>query len=184
MVYLEGMKRVFSTLIVVAGLTVMFGFATQTAHAQSTTLSPEQIEHIRSNCVTIKSTLNQLHASDALLRVNRGQVYESMVSKLMDPFNSRLSNNRLDSKATSLVITGYRTNLEAFRTDYKRYEEKLSLAIRLDCSEDPEVFYNTIEEARVLRSKVHEDVGKLHRSIDDYRAAVGDFLLNYERLSQ
>lgn len=178
------MKRIFSTLIVATGLTVLFGFAAQTAHAQSTTLTPEQIEHIRSNCVTIKSTLNQLHASDALLRVNRGQVYESMASKLMDPFNSRLSNNRLDSKATSVVTASYRSALDSFRADYKSYEEKLSQAIRIDCSSDPEKFYTTIEQARVLRTKVHEDVGKLHRLIDDYRTVVDDFLLNYERISE
>lgn len=178
------MKRFLSVLFVTTGLTILLGFAAQTAHAQSTTLSQEQIEHIRSNCVTIKSTLSQLHASDALLRVNRGQMYESMVSKLMDPFNSRLSNNRLDAKATSVVTTGYRTSLDAFRTDYKNYEEKLSKAIRIDCANDPQALYTAVEEARVLRAKVHEDVLKLHRSIDDFRSAVGDFLLNYERLSE
>lgn len=178
------MKRAISTLIVIAGFTVLFGFAAQTAHAQSTQLSPQQVEHIRSNCTTAKSTLTQLHASDALLRVNRGQIYESMASKLMDPFNSRLNNNRLDSKATTVVSTSYRSALDTFRVDYKNYEEKLSKAIRIDCSNNPETFFYTVEEARALRNKVHEDVGKLHLLIDDYRVAVGDFLLNFERLSE
>lgn len=178
------MKRVLFTLILAAGLTVIFGFAAQTAHAQSTQLTSEQIERIRSNCTSTKSTLTQLHASDALLRVNRGQVYESMASKLMEPFNSRLSNNRLDSKATSVVTSSYRSSLDAFRSDYKSYEEKLSRAIRIDCTTDPETYYYTIEEARELRKKVHESVNKLHRYIDDYRTAVGDFLLNYERLAE
>jgi len=178
------MKRVFSMLIAATVLTVLLGITTQTVHAQSTTLTVDQIERIRVNCTSTKSTLNQLHASDALLRVNRGQVYESMASKLMDPFNSRLSNNRLDAKATSVVTSSYRTGLDTFRTNYKNYEEKLSSAIRIDCTEQPESFYRTLEEARALRSKVHDDVTKLHRYIDDYRSAVGDFLLNYERLSE
>jgi hypothetical protein len=178
------MKRVLFILATVAALTVLLGATVQTAHAQSTTLTQEQIEHIRSNCTTIKSTLNQLHASDALLRVNRGQVYESMASKLMDPFNSRLGNNRLDAKATSAVTTSYRTALDAFRVDYIAYEVKLSSAIRIDCFNEPEQFFETIEQARTLRNKVHDDVKKLHRYIDDYRSAVGDFLLNYERLSE
>jgi len=178
------MIRALSTLAVVAALTVLFGLSAQTAHAQSTSLTSEQIDHIRSNCTTIKSTLNQLHASDALLRVNRGQVYESMASKLMGPFNSRLSNNRLDARATSAVTTSYRTALDAFRSNYKSYEEKLSSAIRIDCFNQPELFYNTIEQARINRAKVHDDVLKLHRSIDDYRSAVGDFLLNFERISE
>lgn len=178
------MMRVLSTLATIAALTVLFGLTVQTAHAQSTSLTADQIEHIRSNCTSTKSTLNQLHASDALLRVNRGQVYESMASKLMDPFNSRLGNNRLDAKATLAVTVSYRTALDSFRNDYKAYEEKLSSAIRIDCIDEPELFYNTIEQARVNRAKVHDDVTKLHRYIDDYRSAVGDFLLNYERVSE
>lgn len=177
------MKRIFSTLATIAALAVLFGLTAQTAHAQSTSLTADQIERIRSNCTSIKSTLNQLHASDALLRVNRGQVYESMASKLMDPFNSRLSNNRLDAKATSTVTASYRTALDSFRDDYKSYEEKLSSAIRIDCINEPELLHNTIEQARVNRAKVHDNVTKLHRYIDDYRSAVGDFLLNYERVS-
>lgn len=178
------MMRVLSALVGVAALTVLLGIAAQTAHAQAVILTPDQIEHIKSNCTSIKSTLNQLHASDALLRVNRGQIYESMASKLMDPFNSRLSNNGLDSKATSVVTTSYRTSLDTFRVDYKNYEEKLSAAIDIDCTKQPDLFYATTEQARELRAKVHDDVTKLNRNIDDYRSAVSDFLLNYERISQ
>ncbi len=176
--------RVISALIAVAALTVLFGMVAQTAHAQPGALTADQIDHIKTNCTSIKSTLNQLHASDALLRVNRGQVYESMASKLMDPFNTRLNNNRLDSKATSVVTTSYRTQLDTFRTDYINYEQKLSSAIRVDCTAQPELFYSTLEDARTLRSTVHDDVGKLNRYIDDFRSSVNDFLLNYERISQ
>jgi hypothetical protein len=178
------MKRGLYTLMLAAALAVVLALAAQTAHAQSTTLTDDQIDRIRSNCTSIKSTLNQLHASDALLRVNRGQVYESMASKLMDPFNSRLSNNRLDSKATSVVTQNYRTALDTFRNDYREYEVKLSSALRMDCSKDPVQFHDTIAQARLLRVKVHDDVVKLHRFIDDYRTAVGDFLLNYERVAE
>jgi hypothetical protein len=178
------MKRGLYTLMLATALTVVLTLAAQTAQAQSTTLTDDQIDRIRSNCTSIKSTLNQLHASDALLRVNRGQVYESMASKLMDPFNSRLSNNRLDSKATSVVTQNYRTALDTFRNDYREYEVKLSSALRMDCSKDPVQFHDTIAQARLLRVKVHDDVVKLHRFIDDYRTAVGDFLLNYERVAE
>ena len=178
------MKRALFTLAFVAVITALFAVSTHTAQAQSKALTSDQIERIRGNCTSIKSTLNQLHASDALLRVNRGQVYESMATRLMDPFNARLNNNRLDAKATSVVTTSYRNALDTFRSDYKLYEEKLAGAIRIDCTTQPEQFYSNLEEARTLRSKVHDDVTKLHRYIDDYRTAVGDFLLNFERISQ
>lgn len=147
-------------------------------------LSPEQTQQVKANCVSIKNSLNQLHASDALLRVNRGQVYESVASKLMDNFNNRLSINSLDNKAMTTVTANYRTALNNFRTDYIAYEQKLSAAIKIDCSTQPNSFHNAVLEARKLREKVHDDVLKLHRLIDDYRTSVGDFLLNFERLSK
>lgn len=147
-------------------------------------LTDEQRAKITSNCVVIKSSLEQLHASDALLRVNRGQVYESLATNLMEPFNTRLSNNRLDSSAMTTVTSQYRTALNQFRTDYIAYEQKLAEAIKIDCSSQPDKFHDAVLVARSLRSTVHDDIQKLHRSIDDYRLSVGDFLLNYERISR
>lgn len=151
------------------------------AQAQQATLSDEQLTKIQTNCVTIKNTLSQLHASDALLRVNRGQMYESIAGRLMDNFNSRLGSNRLDARATTTVTSTYRGLLDTFRQNYKLYEQKVSEAIRVDCTKDPQRFHNLIIQARELRSVVHGDVQKLHRSIDDYRNAVNDFKLNFER---
>jgi hypothetical protein len=151
--------------------------------ASAEDLTPDQAARVKENCVSIKSSLSQLHASDALLRVNRGQVYESMGTKLMDTFNDRLASNRLDTKAMNTVTTNYRSALTTFRTDYIAYEQKLSETIRIDCATQPNTFHAALEQARTLRAKVHEDVLRLHRLIDDYRNSVSDFLLNYERVS-
>lgn len=176
------MRRIFFVVAVsVLSIGLLASLGGTAAKAED--LSPDQIERVKSNCVSIKNSINQLHATDALLRVNRGQLYESMASKLMDNFNSRLSQNSLDNKAMTTVTSNYRTALTKFRTDYIAYEQKLSEAIRIDCTQQPNTFHNTILEARKLRATVHEDVKKLHRVIDDYRSSVGDFLLNYERLS-
>ena len=166
--------------ILSVGAVALFG-ATPT-YAED--LTPEQTARVKANCSSIKTSLNQLHASDALLRVNRGQMYESVASKLMDSFNTRLGTNRLDNKAMTTVTTNYRTALNTFRTDYIAYEQKLSEAIRIDCVAQPNTFHNTIVETRELRKTVHDDVVKLHRIIDDYRSSVNDFLLNYERVSE
>ncbi len=155
------------------------------AQAQATPPITDEIrQKIVTNCVSIKNTLSQLHASDALLRVNRGQAYESMATKVMDNFNDRLSSNHLDNKATTTVTGQYRTALATFRTDYIAYEQKLSEALKMNCAARPDQFYETVGEARALRTIVHEDVQKLHRVLDDYRSSVGDFSLNYDRISQ
>jgi len=177
------MRRfLFVTVAALASLGLLLSLVSTPAHAED--LTPEQADRVKTNCISIKGSLNQLHASDALLRVNRGQVYESMATKLMDNFNGRLSNNRLDNKAMVTVTSNYRSALNTFRTDYITYEQKLSEAIRIDCSTQPNTFHAAVEEARELRKIVHEDITKLHRLIDDYRTSVNGFLVNFERIAE
>lgn len=154
----------------------------QNTSAQST-LSDKQRQRIIDNCSTIKTTLNQLHASDALLRVNRGQIYESMSSNLMANFNARLNSNNHDIKGFQVVTNGYQGALNDFRSSYQQYERQLSAVIRIDCTKEPVAFHVALQDARSKREKVHDNVVRLHQYIDDYRSAVNDFLINYERLS-
>ncbi|RWZ78300.1 MAG: hypothetical protein EOT05_00860 [Candidatus Microsaccharimonas sossegonensis] len=156
-------------------------FALQTSYAN--TLSDDQKSRIQANCLSIKGSLNQLHASDALLRVNRGQIYESMGTKLMNSFNSRLNNNGLDNKGLVSVTNAYQAALTTFRADYQLYEQQLSTTINIDCSKEPAAFHSALEDARTKRLKVHDDVLRLNKYIDDYRSAVNDFMLNFQRVT-
>lgn len=156
--------------------------------AQGTTLTDQQIELIRSNCLSVKNTLNQLHASDALLRVNRGQIYESMSTKLMDRFNSRASNNGFGNTDLVAVTKSYGLMLDTFRLEYITYEKQLALAISIDCPNQPVEFYDAVLLARTKRSQVNADVVKLNQFIDQYQSAVNQFEKDYqasvERLKQ
>lgn len=152
----------------------------QNVKAQTVVLTESQIELVRGNCHNVKNTLNQLHASDALLRVNRGRVYESLSNRLMVPFSSRLSANGVDNRATLTVGSSYRDSLDAFRNEYRQYEQKLSQAIKIDCQAEPLLFHQTLEDARKGRKKVHDSVIKLHRVIDDYRSVANDILVNFQ----
>lgn len=143
--------------------------------AQNTSMTDQQIDKIRANCVSAKNTLNQLHVSDALLRVNRGQVYELMSTKLMNRFNSRLANNSLNNNNLVVVTTSYESMLDTFRSDYITYEEQLSSAIAIDCSKQPVAFFDAISSARTERVKVHADILKLNGYIDQYQSAVTQF---------
>jgi len=156
-------------------------FSVHTASAAE--LSDEQLGRIKANCLSIKGSLNQLHASDALLRVNRGQLYESIGARLMNNFNSRLSNNSLDNKGLVAVTQSYQTAQTNFRNSYREYEVQLSAAIRIDCTKDPEAFHNAIESARIKRATTRADVVRMNQYIDDYRSAVNDFMLNFERVT-
>lgn len=177
------MKRSL-VLIAISGLVLFGAFSVSSTSAQNTPLTSEQISLIRKNCQNVKTTLDRLHASDALLRVNRGQAYETLSTRLMEPFNNRLGNNNLDNKAMVTVAGSYRTTLDKFRNDYRLYEQKLSEAIKIDCQSRPEAFHNTLEQARDNRKKLHESVVRLHRLVDDYKLSINDFMMNYERTNR
>jgi hypothetical protein len=152
--------------------------------AQSDSMTDQQIELIRNSCSSTKNTLNQLHSSDALLRVNRGQIYESMSTKLMDKFNSRVSSNGLDNSGLISATNNYGTTLNVFRTDYITYEKQLTSTITIDCSKQPVAFYDAVTLARTERNQVHTDITKLDQSIDQYQALVDQFGKDYQTALQ
>lgn len=140
-----------------------------TTHAENAVLSDTELNYIKSNCIPAKNTLNQLHASDALLRVNRGQVYESITTKLMQRFAHRVENNKLDASSINAVLANYTAALAAFRADYIVYEQSLTTAIHADCSTSPSDFYGAVSEAKSRRLVVHSDIERLNSLIDQYQ---------------
>lgn len=152
--------------------------------AQSVPMTDQQIDLIRNNCVSTKNTLNQLHSSDALLRVNRGQIYELISTKLMEKFNSRVSDNKFNNASLVSVTNSYESMLDTFRFDYITYEKQLVLAINIDCSKQPVVFYDAVALARTDRDQVHTDVVKLNQLIDQYKLSVDQFGKDYQTALQ
>ncbi len=152
------------------------------ASAQDTPMTDAQIVQIKSSCTSAKNIMAQLHANDALLRVNRGQMYESMETKLMSRFNDRVDSNRLNSKYLATVTNDYDAALTTFRNDYQAYEESLSAALKIDCTKEPVSFYDAVADARTKRVQVHNDVVRLNQDIDQYKSTFESFatgLLNF-----
>ncbi len=171
---------IVATLMIMVGVLFVFPSNSQAAPVE---LSSEEKSHIMSQCAQIKGSLSQLHASDALLRVNRGQAYESMVRRLMDPFNSRINSGGFDNRAMTTYTSQYTAALALFRADYIAYEQKVANTLKINCKDSPTEFYQAILDARELRSVVHDDVNKLHKTLTDYESSVNDFLLNFKRLA-
>lgn len=150
-------------LLVIAAVTVNLP-----VNAESVSMTDAQLGHVRANCTTIKNSLNQLHASDALMRVNRGQLYEAISSKLMQRFSNRVTSNQLDSSSLISIDSSYKIALTTFRDDYITYEKALSLAIGTDCQKQTSEFIANIEKASQARLVLHGDVEKLNSLIDEY----------------
>lgn len=151
-------------------------FVSTTVHAS---LTPDQIQNIQNNCTSIKTSLGQLQVADTQLRVNRGQFYESLASKLMDSFNSRLSSNKIDSSSLTSITGTFRSEIDTFRSDYSAYAYQLANTISINCQTRPESFQDSLLSSRNLRIKLHQDVLALNQSITDYKNSVDTFATNF-----
>jgi len=148
--------------------------------AQSTAMTEAHIERIKANCIDAQASLTQLHTSDALLRVNRGRIYESIATKLMVPFNSRVTSNQLDGKSLIDIYTTYEKHLAEFRSNYQSYEQSMSETLRINCQNQPVSFYDKVNATSELRKRVHTSVVALHKAINDYRVAFDAFAKKFE----
>ncbi|MDB5167106.1 MAG: exported protein of unknown function [Candidatus Saccharibacteria bacterium] len=168
-------SRRLITLGLLATVVASVVFLTRVS-ADDSSMTDAQIVRIKASCTSAKTSLNQLRVSDALLRVNRGQMYDSMTSKLMSPFNSRVDSNNLNSKDLVSITNNYNTAFTTFSNDYQAYAEQLSSALNIDCQKEPVAFYDAVASSRTKRGQVHSDVVILHQYIDDYATAFGTFV--------
>lgn len=169
-------------LLVLCAATLSGGlFVASVARAdQNAPMTEAHIAQIRSNCTTAQATLTQLHLSDALMRVNRGQLYESISSRLMVPFNSRIAQyTQRNVNLVSLTST-YDSQLSTFSNNYKQYEEAMSKALKIDCKNQPVAFYDAVADARAKRHTTHDSVVALQKTIKDYATEFEAFAKNFQ----
>lgn len=170
------MKRFLLSMVCLALVAVATtALSSVISRADEPPMTEAHIQRIKNNCSEAQATLYQLHASDALLRVNRGQLYESMSTKLMEPFDSRLTLNSYNAADLVSIASVYDHELNDFRTNYQQYEESLSNVLQMNCDNQPVAFYDGVADARTKRSKVHDSALALHKTINDYEAAFEAF---------
>jgi len=173
------MKRFLLLAVLLAG----FVMATLPVKAQSAPMTEAQIERIRTNCIEAQTTLRQLHTSDTVQRVDRGRTYETISTKLMAPFNSRVSLAKADGSKLTAITSRYERELNEFRAVYLTYEEALSNVLKINCTNQPVAFYDAVADARTKRKVVYEKTQALKKSIQDYRAEFGIFKAEFEEAS-
>lgn len=173
------MKRFFVVFVVFSLLVGSVGMSNEVFAEDQPAMDEAHIERIRSNCIEAQTKLTQLHTADTLLRVNRGQLYEQILTKLMSPFNSRVALNNLSSSELVSIAATYQQQLAAFRTNYQQYEETLSAALKINCTDQPVAFYDKVAEARDKRKKVHDSTLELKQSIETYKNAFSSFRNSY-----
>lgn len=175
------MKRFGLFLIIGSASLALFCGALNFASAQEAPpMDDAHIERIRANCTYAKSALNRVYESDGLLRVNRGQLYESVSTRLMTNLNSRIILNRLDGVELISITNSYERALTDFRTNYQQYEQQLSQAISIDCTKQPVAFYDAVTSARQKRTAVYDSVASLNGQASKYKDAFEKFATQYK----
>ncbi len=176
------MKR-FLTLLVAMTVLVATTQVAAVARADDATqpmMTDVMLAHIRSTCSTVQANLNRLHASDALLRVNQGQVLLAISNRLMTPLNSRIAINQLDGGKMTSITSTYVAQFDAFSVAYQQYEEAMTRAMQTDCTKQPAAFYTALADARTKRVTVHDRMVDLRKSLTDYESEFTTFTANFK----
>lgn len=165
------MKRFVAGLFVTLGFSGLIGLSfvsAQTASDTSVVLTESQIKSIENRCLASKVALNKLHTTDALLRVNLGQKYENISSRLMAPLNSRIALNSYDSVELVQTTVDFNQALSVFRDQYRTYELSVDRAIDVDCQQDPVEYYGAIRLLRQNRADLHAATREVNRLTSQY----------------
>lgn len=171
----------FLTLLAVCGMLLAAAMAGQAVSAQAKEpLSEEHINRIRQNCVNAKTTLDRLHVSDALLRYDRGKLYEQISTKLMAPLNSRIAFNRLEGLKLTALSLEYDDKLDDFRNSYQQYDEAMTRTLDIDCVSKPAEFYESVVGTREKRQKLHGHTLELNDLLRSYKSEFEAFVKETE----
>ncbi|HWT40435.1 MAG TPA: hypothetical protein VN081_04180 [Dongiaceae bacterium] len=138
-------------------------------------ITDKQITAIRNQCNELQANLTQLHQSDTLLRINRGQLYRTIADKLMTPLNQRIASNNLDNSTLVPLTAEFNDTYTDFYNDYKDYDQSLSAVIQIDCKKQPTQFYSALQQAREKRIKVGKSSQELTDLAVEYKKAVATF---------
>lgn len=172
----SGRKCLYATAILVAVVMTCVGYASAyAAKAPDTTLSDAELQSVRDNCIVLKNTLEQLNYSDTALRVNQGQYYEEISTKLMAPMNSRIALNKYDGGELTTITADYVKQIDTFRMNYTAYAKDLKQAQSDNCSADPQHFYDDIVTTEQARQTLHASVLKLNDMVKNYSQTFKDF---------
>ncbi|MBB1555239.1 hypothetical protein HG444_002955 [Candidatus Saccharibacteria bacterium] len=131
----------------------------------------EKVQAVRQRCTSIQARLTQLHNSDAVTRVNVGQGYDLISSRLMTPFTSRATLTQLDTVDLATSMNKYERARRAFVDTFRRYEENMKELQRIDCEAEPAQFYQKLTVVRELRRDVQDLTHMLNDVTITYRNA-------------
>lgn len=138
-------------------------------------LTEAQTQAIADSCTVSKIALGNVHSNDAVVRINLGQEYVNISSRLMAPLNSRISLAGRDGVELTRITAEYNQVLQEFRSAYSVYDDSVSRALAIDCRSRQAEYYAAIMTAREERQTVRGLLDGLNELAAEYRTEVDAF---------
>lgn len=164
---------------------LLIGGGAQLAYAQDSSdpviLTESQTQAIIDSCNVSKIALADVHYSDAATRVNLGQEYANLTTRLMAPLNSRISLAGRDGVELTRITADYNGERTDFIEAYKRYDDSMSAALAIDCRRNPAEYYAAIDVARERRAEVREISRQLNSLARQYQVEFEAFVERTEQ---
>lgn len=133
-------------------------------------LTPDKQNIIRQNCVSSQMILLSLQKRDEVSRINRGRAYDQL-SRQVVAFNSRFVASKINAPDLASLADDLQSDLDHFRSDYNRYYDDLTNAIKSDCKNKPTDFYQLIVKSKDERATLGSDIVLLDELLGKYRTA-------------
>lgn len=120
---------------------------------------------ISEHCGAIKETLVNLQHQDSRTRVYLGRYYETILNTYIVPLNLRLVENNIGNNELMDNQTNFSNKRQEFISDYINYQKDLEDLVASNCESEPGTFYQKLQNTRVKRQTVANDVVKMRSLI-------------------
>lgn len=135
-------------------------------------ITEEQSTAVSTHCTTIKDSLKNVQKNDSRARFYLGSYYEKILSKFMIPLNVRLVENNLSMVELIKNQNDLADSKATFVNDFIDYQRELETLVAMDCTAQPEEFYEQLVVVRGKRQTVAEDVQELRGLVTDHMAFI------------
>ena len=168
------MKSVAITTVILSLVASVFFSIISTPKASA--LTDLQNGAISQNCASIQNSLKSLQKADSRTRVLLGSTYQTIFTNFITPLNLRLVRHSQPNSDLIEIQSDFIESRTKFSKNFIKYSQSLEQLISIDCKNEPEKFYQTLDQTRKLRAKVQNSVQQIHQLLSRHLSVVKTLL--------
>ncbi len=121
---------------------------------------------IQNKCQASQGKVSSVHGRIKGLETSHGKVYNNITTHL-EELSEKLKNKGADTAELDADITELKAKIETFKADLIAYKDSVEVIKGIDCKQFPELFKETLEDARADLKKVQEDALAIKAYVKD-----------------